>query len=311
MGALLSVFSKKRNKTPIEHERQAAVFKEISENENVQWEDPLQRMSVIAGSEAAHRLSAYKAPPQDETDLAQYKEDSRKVCEAIDALKENKTGNMGEYKKAVQVVDEALTKFEEQRIQNSDNEQNDDSVDVNTDTQTNTNSNNNNKLFKLIINKSYSDDDLKTESPNLSENTTKDAQPAQNTKVTTLSLLSVHLQKDTEQKEEKRHSKVKKHRKRPSYKGFVIQVDQLNSQKDDNGVLNIKSSTFIENINEYHKNKRVTLTNSHNFLWFVTAVQSAAHSAERESEITRKSLDKILNVRCMQLYTTVHLSALQ
>merc|ERR1712228_76677 len=121
------------------------------------------------------------------------------------------------------------------------------------------------------------------------------AQSIDNPKTTTLSILSVTPSNDTEQKEEK--SKKPKHRRVSStYNGFRIQIDQLNSQKDDNGILNVKHSTFVDNVNEYHKNKRVTLTNSHNFLWFVTAVQSASSSAERESEITRKSLDKILNL---------------
>merc|ERR1712228_79094 len=230
----------------------------ISENTNVQWEDPSHRLSVIAGSQAAHRLSTFKTPPNDEDDLNQYIEDQKKVSIAVDVLKENKTGNMGQYKQAVQSIDENIDLILEEQSKQSDKDDG-------------------SPLFKLVINDG--DDDQSIDNP----------------KTTTLSILNVTPSNDTEQKEEK--TKKQKHRRVSStYNGFRIQIDQLNSQKDDNGILNVKHSTFVDNVNEYHKNKRVTLTNSHNFLWFVTAVQSASSSAERESEITRKSLDKILNL---------------
>merc|ERR1712228_829232 len=110
----------KKNKTSKEHKRQSAVFKQISENTNVQWEDPSHRLSVIAGSQAAHRLSTFKTPPNDEDDLNQYIEDQKKVSIAVDVLKENKTGNMGQYKQAVQSIDENIDLILEEQSKQSD-----------------------------------------------------------------------------------------------------------------------------------------------------------------------------------------------
>eukprot|EP01083_Nonionella_stella_P010383 29604_1 len=47
---------------------------------------------------------------------------------------------------------------------------------------------------------------------------------------------------------------------------------------------------------ELFRKKRVTLTNTHHFLWLTSIIQGASKAAEIESEITRVALDKMLNL---------------
>eukprot|EP01083_Nonionella_stella_P040530 109966_1 len=42
--------------------------------------------------------------------------------------------------------------------------------------------------------------------------------------------------------------------------------------------------------------KRVTLSDKHNFLWLTSIIQGSMYSAEQQSEITRVALDKVLNL---------------
>eukprot|EP01084_Bolivina_argentea_P066182 120642_1 len=248
MGKLLSFFSK--TKTKSDRNKQVAVLTNISNNDNIQWNEPQQKLTITEAARAAQRLSVYEKEPQDSDERKQYFHDVKTVEDAIEVLKENyQTDNKDQIQMA---LEEARKQDEMNQIEPQN-------------------------TYNILVTNALTEDEKQFETEN-----------AQGVK-------------------KKRKRSARMTGQETTYSGIRLQIDQCYSFKGDPWILDperknneeniIKTTHIVTNIDEYHKNRRVTLSNGHNFLWFTTAIQSILDDViDNEMALSRKELDKELDL---------------